>query len=319
MPSKRNRKRKNVQSTVSNSDSIQPITPQSATQDFATHESATHESATHESIIPTQQSVTQPITHRSIAQESMTERMTERMITNYTMSEDMVMIKKFDYDTLQRERDEERKMNEMLKHNADMLREELRRNEQFIKTLEKTNNDYKIKIEELIRENIKLKDQISKLEEKINLMELDMNYQKDENDKMKLQINILMERDKQKEEYKLFSKIALAIQDLNREFHLETLITDIGVINSLVELRNVRNDDCHYLHTKYQKINIDGRLFVMKKKFDNMPIAIKNQFDDDYPNLISEIDKFMDNILLNRSNPKLTQKEINDIDKWWNN
>lgn len=156
-------------------------------------------------------------------------------------------------------------------------------------------NTYKTKIDELTHENTNLNKRIKILEDEIIVL----NIKYDEIS-----------------EYSLYKKYIIAIQDLNAKYHLESKVSE-NTLNSLKELKNLRNDECHYLNRKYKKVDINDRLYVIWNVFENMPQNIKSMFDDLFPNLIDEIKTFINTTYDTLHLQKPSQDALDVINKWW--
>lgn len=239
-----------------------------------------------------------------------------QMNTQITFSENMIWLKQYDYDRIVNDNNEKTRMIEILKNNADILRNNISHNESIIKNLEKINDEYKTSISQLTDETKHLIEQIEKLENKIELLESELNYQKTNNDKMQNQINYLMEKEKKRDEDTLFMKFIFAIQDLDHEYKLECNMTQETACDSLKDLRDMRNE-CHYLNNNYKKTQINDRIFIIKQKINNMPANIKERFDEEFPDLIDELSYYLNNNVYINSN--ITQKSLNEINRWWTN
>jgi dihydroxyacetone kinase len=101
-----------------------------------------------------------------------------------------------------------------LNHDADMLRVEIQKNYTVIKELENTNNEYKLKINELTIVNESLTQKIKDLEEEVK-------NQKVMNDTLQQKIQQLEKKSYDEDHKKLLRKYCMAIQDYNNRYEIE--------------------------------------------------------------------------------------------------
>lgn len=187
-----------------------------------------------------------------------------------------------------------------------------KQNEEQIKKLESIFDGHAHHIEELTQENIQLYEQIRTLEDKIISLQV--------------QVDILEQKSSKRESYALYKKFVIAIQDLNSRFHLES---KIGAAEALIELKGMRNDDCHYLNRKYKRTDIRDRLFVLSREINSMPASVEKMFNEEFPNLVHEIRLFINTHTDLSSDPLNepssmptrvaipTDESLSTINEWW--
>jgi len=95
--------------------------------------------------------------------------------------------------------------------------------------------------------------------------------------------------------------------------HLIEKYIDKNVLDSLLDLKENRHDECHYMNNTYTRSQINDREYVMYEKIKKIDHDVKKTFDSKYPGLIDEIEYLMKQHTLNTP----SQKSINNIIDWW--
>ena len=205
-------------------------------------------------------------------------------------------------------------------HKNNLLFEEIQKYQQNEKNFNK-------KIDDLIVENKRLKDEINILNDKINgqndtinILNDKINGQNDTinilSDKIINQDNIIKELsisnknilDKlnKSEVKRLFNKYTIAIQDINRLYQLEKQIPILS------KLRKTRIDECHYIDDTDISSLVDDKKTILLDKIKNIPSEIETLFDLKYPLLLSNIQNYI------IQNPTFPNQQIEDeINEWW--
>jgi cell division protein FtsB len=194
--------------------------------------------------------------------------------------------------------------NKLVKDNNDMNAKilQLVSNERILeenkKILQETTSANNKMIDELKKENDELKKENNKLKKKVEMLENNYKIIRDELDEIKMN--------------KLYNKYIVAIQDLNGDQLLEKKTNDQLAQQSLEQLRSDRINDCHYLDRNHSNEKND-RINELLKRINNMPSCVRNDFDIDYPNVLTEICN-----IVKPTNTLTDQKTMRSINRWWN-
>jgi ribosomal protein L18E len=182
-----------------------------------------------------------------------------------------------------------------------------------IQKYQRNEKDFYKKIDDLIVENKRLKDEINILNDKINSQNDTINIL---SDKIINQDNIIKELcisnknilDKlnKSEVKRLFNKYTIAIQDINRLYQLEKQIPILS------KLRKTRIDECHYIDDTDISSLVDDKRTILLDKIKNIPSEIETLFNLKYPLLLSNIQNYI------IQNPTFPNQQIeNEINEWW--
>lgn len=137
-----------------------------------------------------------------------------------------------EYINLQNKNTEQEKKILILEGNADQLRETIRRNNEEIQILKKSNLEYEKRVNELIKENERLNEHIQMLEKKVN--------------DQQVSIDILMKDRAEARKEKHIQLLGYLMQDLNSEYNLQNSMP--ATFNRrLNNMRNIRNNNAHYI------------------------------------------------------------------------
>jgi DNA repair ATPase RecN len=150
---------------------------------------------------------------------------------------------------------------------------------------------------------------------KIKILENDIATLKNDIDLLKLQTAKLESCVLKMEKKELYDKYVIAIQDVNINKQLEKHVANLSTTKNLKKLRNSRVSTCHYLNEDdYDTTMLDDKLAFLYDKINKMPTDIKNKFDKQYPNLISDI---VGHIPSKKSVTSIFPTNLEDIVNWW--
>jgi chromosome segregation ATPase len=244
-------------------------------------------------------------------------------IINTNDNVEMVIVQLLEYNRLKQENiDLHNKLNlltnESTKLNADLLSKNLE-----LEILRKENQELREKIK-ILEEKITIQDKnINELKEnstnkdiRIDVLEKEIinkdiritNIEK-ENNTLKLDIKELKEDNINRNNKDLLKKIIIGIQDLNALEKLETKVADSY---ELMNLRNDRVDDCHYINSNYSQLEKDIRINILIDNINNASENIINKFDTLYPNLLNELKPF-----LIKKDINYNQRIFDRANNWW--
>lgn len=173
-------------------------------------------------------------------------------------------------------------------------------NNKYFDTITKKDID----IENLKKENEKLKLQLEELQQKYQNLKSEHDSLKNDHDDLKKEVQKMKDN-------KAFDRFVIAIQDLNREESLEKKVNP-ATKTILQELKNDRIGDCHYINDNDSQQKKDDKRNILYDEIKNMSKNIKDMFDNEYPNLLYDIDKFIVN---NKTTPSLMFKD--KIKRWF--
>jgi chromosome segregation ATPase len=168
----------------------------------------------------------------------------------------------------------------------------------IIKKLEKDNSIIKYNLEELRRINKSKDITINKLEKDVKELQDESKLLKDELYNAKIN--------------RIYDKYIIAIQDINSLESLENKV-DSMYSEILEKLRNDRVGFSHYININNDEKIIKQKRVILFEKIKNMPIEIKEMFEDDYPGLL---DNIVDFICIEKV--EVMQNVINSVEKWFN-
>ena len=244
-------------------------------------------------------------------------------IINTNDNVEMVIVQLLEYNRLKQENiDLHNKLNlltnESTKLNADLLAKNLE-----LEILRKENQELREKIKMLeekitiqdknineLKENIANKDiRIDVLEKEIINKDIRITNLEKENNILKLDIKELKEDNINRNNKDLLKKIIIGIQDLNALEKLETKVADSY---ELMNLRNDRIDDCHYINSNYSQLEKDIRINILIDNINNASENIINKFDTLYPNLLNELKPF-----LIKKDINYNQRIFDRANNWW--
>jgi len=183
-------------------------------------------------------------------------------------------------------------------------------------------NYYKIVVinETLLNENEELKNEIKELKIENKELKNRVNILEIENKELKNRVNILESENKELKNKNLINKIFEAIQDINSIHKLENNI-ETPINYYLKQLRNNRNDHCHYI-----KINDNDNIKNMKiKKLLSYLLNLSDE-SKEYINCICEDEQniFIDKIIeylqklnLTYDDSNITKMQLKYINMWW--
>ncbi len=223
-------------------------------------------------------------------------------IVNITIP--MVYIPEVQYKSMNNERTLLIAENDKLNKEIDTLRNNVVIYCENERLLKETISHNEQTIEELRKENKKLKSEIEQLKKQLKEQEIKLEEQES-------QIKKLTKRLDDRESTELFKKYLIAIQDINHDELLENKLNIVSKQN-LIRLKTNRISDCHYLDKNYTSVEKNERRTFFLNKIQNIPADIKAKFDKIYPKLLEDIEKY---IAPQPSN--LTQQSIDEINLWW--
>jgi predicted nucleotidyltransferase len=183
-----------------------------------------------------------------------------------------------EYEKLKKTIEDNEKTIRELNSNADLLREEKRKNDIIIKELENTNNQYKEKINELHKV-----------------------------------IEHLSKKDIMRDNKILFEKYVMAIQDYNSCYSLENKI-NVNAKKQLKRLKRNRNGQCHYFDKDDDDPN--EMFYVLNEKIKSIPQHIKDLFDTEYPDVLDGLKELLNDSTMHQLR-KPSNDELKYINKWW--
>jgi predicted RNase H-like nuclease (RuvC/YqgF family) len=171
----------------------------------------------------------------------------------------------------------------------------------------------------LTDENDKLREENKILNEKIKELENNLIGFKKENKELNNDIFELKNENKELrndinkiKNKELFNKYIIAIQDANRYLHFYEKKLSVEALDDLKELKYNRIESCHYLDNDYEEERKKEYLNSLYSKIINISPEIKQMFDSEYPNLLSEIAPIID------SNSLKSTKYSKRLNIWWN-
>jgi chaperonin cofactor prefoldin len=174
--------------------------------------------------------------------------------------------------------------------------------------------------EKLKKENDELKKENESLKKRIDVLEK-------ENKELSKRINIIeqeneiLKKDKfDRDSEKMYNKYVVAIQDYYKFTQFDNSNMDPSIKELLIELRQDRVQECHYIadkdkeqpSDKYSQY-VEVRKMILVNKLCNIPKHIKEMFDAEYPNLIDEITQNIATIPISSIDAHI----LNKTNKWW--
>lgn len=113
---------------------------------------------------------------------------------------------------------------------------------------------------------------------------------------------------------RLYEKYLIAIRDLNHIMKLESL-ADIDTKKSLESLREYCANNNYYINKNYLQNNKDYIIYIILKKIKEMPNEIKEEINDEYPNVI---DYIIQTNIKQESIQNIDPIIIKKVNRWWN-
>ena len=109
--------------------------------------------------------------------------------------------------------------------------------------------------------------------------------------------------------------VNLLIQDLIKEQDLLNIM-DPQTKTVFQHFKNNRVFDCHYINDNNSQQRKNDKYTILYQQIINMSLSIKNMFNDEYPHLLSGIDKYIDKYIVNnQSNP--SPHFIRQMHRWF--
>jgi len=170
---------------------------------------------------------------------------------------------------------------QLLNENTQLRKEMSDLKDIHIKELTEKNKN----IDELIKENNELKNEIKKLKAQLLCLESNITYLMQENKKTKIHNKI--------------NKFIIAIQDINKFFSLEKEIKNNKIKHFLIDIRNNRNNNSHFILDTLSKEITQYKIhtFINKLKNETNDIItneVKQNIDENYPQLINTFIHFFE-------------------------
>jgi chromosome segregation ATPase len=151
-----------------------------------------------------------------------------------------------------------------------------------------------VDIDNLKEENNKLKIQLEQIQNEMEIINYNYNGLKMKHDELTMKHDGLQQEITEMKNNKAFDRFVIAIQDLNREESLEKKVSS-RTQKILQELREDRIDDCHYINDNDSKQKKDDKRNILYDEIKNMPKSLRDMFDNLYPNVLNDIDKYIIN------------------------
>jgi hypothetical protein len=148
-----------------------------------------------------------------------------------------------------------------------------------------------------------LKEIIKSNDKTIEELKKEMNYLKQDNENLKKRLD-------KKDNNEIYKKYVIAILDIDSMVFLEYKLNSPSRDN-LRKLKRNRFSECHYIYDDFTINEKNDRRTYLSEKFKNMPIDIKNKFDNLYPKLLEDIEPYIS------FDMGLGEKAINEINEWW--
>jgi len=230
-------------------------------------------------------------------------------IINFNDNVEMVIVQLLEYNRLKQENiDLHNKLNlltnESTKLNTDLLAKNLE-----LEILRKENQELRDKIK-MLEEKITNQDKnINELTENIANKDIRINILEKDNKILKLDIKELKEDNINRNNKDMLKKIIIGIQDLNALEKLETKVSDSY---ELMNLRNDKIDECHYINSNYSQLEKDIRINILIDNINSASENILNKFNNLYPNLLNELKPFLIKKDINHN-----QRIFDRANNWW--
>jgi chromosome segregation ATPase len=201
------------------------------------------------------------------------------------------------------------------------LREENLRLRQRIADLESQNLRLNVEImnkdKEIVvlrQENAELRARIKQLEDRVNEQDNKIADQNSKITEQNTKISWLCDKLQQQDDEHYLSKLILSIRELDSIHKLRDKMTPYR--ESLREMAEDRNDECHYLSCGLPSNVITYRIMLMSDKLKNAPQSVKRQLDEIYGSgLHLAIARYIDS--LNLSEPDISPSYERGSARWW--
>ena len=128
---------------------------------------------------------------------------------------------------------------------------------------------------------------------------------------LKLELQELKSKLSKRETSKLYFRYQAAINDIINEQKLEEEIPEL-FRQPLTELRNYYN--CHYLFPDDDNCVRENKIFFIHDKLVNIPVGVKELFEEDYPGLIEQL---LPKIKYSPEPPLIAKSTLRSLNMWW--